>query len=596
MEYVWYKSYDKEFPRTVEYPDKTMYELFADSAAENSRYTACTFLGTELTFSKLHNLVNIVATALSARGIKPGDTATICLPNTPHAVIAFYAINRIGAIANMLHPLTPSDELEGIITATRSRCIFVLNAFLPKYADMLPRTDNQFAVSCAITDYLSPVKSVGFYIAKGRKIKKISYNAKIIPWKSFLSEIDMKDMVNSSASNNPETKKNTKSKNTDSYVHNMNLKIYSESYIRKASPTECAVYLHSGGTMGNPKTIMLSSANMNVLALQGPSIVGISNPKGMKMATILPLFHGFGLCMGMHTMMVNAINAILVPIFSADSLAMLLKNEKPNFIAAVPTLLEGIMKNKAIQKTDLSYLKAVFCGGDTLSSELKRRFDLFLHEHNCTAQVREGYGLTETVTVCSVNPIGKNKENTVGIPLADMVMKIVELNTTEELPVNTPGEICVTGPTVMLGYLDDPEATKDALKLHSDGKLWVHTGDYGYMDDEGYFHFISRMKRIIKVSGIPVFPSQIEDVIASIENVREVSVIGIPHPYKMQVIKAYVALTNPSVPTDRMKEEILKVCEKKLIKHAIPVQIEFIENLPRTKVGKVDTVALEKMT
>lgn len=561
MEYVWYKSYDKEFPQTVKYPDKTMYELFADSANENPNYTACTFLGSSLTFSKLHCLVNTAATVLSDRGIKPGDTATICLPNTPHAVIAFYAINKIGAIANMVHPLTPSDELEGIITATKSRCLFVLNAFLPKYTEMLPRTDNQFTISCAITDYLSPVKSVGFYITKGRKIKKIACSEKIIPWKSFLSEL-----INSS-----------------------------KPYIRPSSPTDCAVYLHSGGTMGIPKTIMLSSANMNVLALQGPSIVGIPDPKGMKMATILPLFHGFGLCMGMHTMMVNAINAILVPVFSADSLAMLLKNEKPNFVAAVPTLLEGIMKNKAIQNLDLSYLKAVFCGGDTLSGELKKRFDLFLKEHNCTAQVREGYGLTETVTVCSVNPIGKNKENTVGIPLADMVMKIVELHTTEELPVNTPGEMCVTGPTVMLGYLNDPKATDDALKLHSDGKIWVHTGDYGYMDDEGYFHFMQRMKRIIKVSGIPVFPSQIEDVISSVENVREVSVIGIPHPYKMQVIKAYVALANPDVSSDKMKDEILKACEKKLIKHAIPAQIEFIESLPRTKVGKVDTVALEKM-
>jgi long-chain acyl-CoA synthetase len=147
----------------------------------------------------------------------------------------------------------------------------------------------------------------------------------------------------------------------------------------------------------------------------------------------------------------------------------------------------------------------------------------------------------------------------------------------------------------MLGYLNDPKATDDALKLHSDRKIWVHTGDYGYMDDEGYFHFMQRMKRIIKVSGIPVFPSQIEDVISSVENVREVSVIGIPHPYKMQVIKAYVALANPDVSSDIMKDEILKACEKKLIKHAIPAQIEFIESLPRTKVGKVDTMALEKM-
>lgn len=562
MERIWIKKYDEGFPATMTYPDKTMYELFADAVRLYPEYTACSFLGTKIRFQILLDLVDRAASALAAMGIKKGDVATICLPNVPQAVIAFYALNKLGAIANMVHPLTPSEELFQVIQQTQSTCLFVLDAFLPKYIEMLPKTKNRYTVVCSIKDYLSPVMKVGFYITKGRKIKKVDRDITMVSWANLVGD-------------------QTYAKVT-------------EKYARTILPGECAVYLHSGGTMGTPKTIMLSSANLNVLALQGPHIVGIENPAGSSMATILPLFHGFGLCMGMHTMMVNGITAILVPLFSAESLADLLKKEKPNFIAAVPTLLEGIMKNKNVQKQDLSYLKAVFCGGDTLTGDLKMRFDQFLATHNCKAQVREGYGLTETVTVCSVNPIKNNRLNTVGIPLADMLMKIVETGTEIEAPVGNNGEICVTGPTMMLGYLNDPDATKEAIHLHEDGRNWVHTGDYGFMDEDGFFHFTQRIKRIVKVSGIPVFPSQIEEVITSIPGVREVSVIGIPHPYKMQVVKAYVVLDDTSISEEEMRKKIKDVCSLQVIKHAVPAEIEFKDKLPRTKVGKIDTVELEK--
>ncbi len=559
MERIWIKNYDEGFPVTMTYPDRTMYELFSNAVKEYPRFTACAFLGTRLPFQTLLDLVDRTASALEAMGIRRGDVATICLPNVPQAVVAFYALNRLGVIANMVHPLTPADELLHNIQETQSTALFVLDAFLPKYTGMLPKTKNRYTIVCSVSDYLSPVKKVGFYLTKGRKIKKVEKDITMISWKELLS---------------------------GSYT--------AQEYVRVIQPDECAVYLHSGGTMGTPKTIMLSSANFNVLALQGPHIVGIEKPAGSSMATILPLFHGFGLCMGMHTMMVNGITAILVPQFSAESLANLLKKEKPDFIAAVPTLLEGIMKNKDVQKMDLSYVKSVFCGGDTLTADLKMRFDKFLEAHHSKAQVREGYGLTETVTVCAVNPIGQNRAGTVGVPLADMLMKIVEMGTENEVPTGTPGEICATGPTMMLGYLNDPDATKEAIHVHGDGQSWVHTGDYGFMDEDGFFHFTQRIKRIIKVSGIPVFPSQIEDVIASIPGIKEVSVIGIPHPYKMQVVKAYIVLEGASVTQEEMKKQIQDACLMHIIKHAVPAEIEFKDKLPRTKVGKIDTVALEK--
>ncbi len=568
-EYPWYRNYDKDFPASMEYPDKTMYELVKETAIRYPQFYACSFMGKKITFSKLVENIDLAADSLLKLGINSGDVVTICLPNTPHAVISFYAINKIGCIANMVHPLTPAAELEKILETTKSKCLFVLNAFLPKYTD-IPSSLTGIAISCAIPDYLSPLKSFGFFITKGRKIKKVEKTSKIIFWSDFL-EINQR--------------------NVNTSFENVNFK----ETKTKTDPKNCAVYLHSGGTTGSPKTIMLSSENMNVLALQGPAIIGKKDPSGLKMASILPLFHGFGLCMGIHTMMVNGVEAILVPLFSAHSLAELLIKEKPNYIAAVPTLLEGIMQNKKVQKMDLSFINAIFCGGDTLPSELKRRFDSFLEDRNCKAKVREGYGLTETVTVCSVNPIEKNREGTIGIPLADIIMKVVQLNTIKEVPTGEKGEICITGPTVMLGYLDDVEGTFETIKKHEDGKMWVHSGDYGFMDEEGYFHFIQRMKRIIKVSGMPVFPSQIEDVIAKIEGVSEVSAIGVPHPYKMHVVKVFVSLSDPGETDKKMKEKIIRECEKYLIKHAVPVEIEFMEKLPRTKVGKIDTIALENI-
>lgn len=564
VEKPWLKSYDENFPESVDYPDKTMYELFSDSAQTYSNYTACSFMGTYIKYKDLKKSVDFAADKLIKLGISKGDVITICLPNIPQAIIVFYAINKIGGIANMVHPLTPSEELIEILANTKSNSLFILDAFYPKDEKFLSKTKIKLTVICSVSDYLSVHMSLGFYLTKGRKIKPVILNNERISWKNFI--------------NQKHANKNTKP----------------TVYTRVFSPHECAVYLHSGGTTGDPKTIMLSSYNLNVLAVQGPYLVGIKEAAGLSMATILPLFHGFGLCMGMHTMMVNGINAILVPIFSADSLAALLLKERPNFIAAIPTLLEGILSNKKLDKIDLSYVKSVFCGGDTLSENLKNRFDEFLKKHNSDAKVREGYGLTETVTVCCVNPIENNKGGTVGLPLADILMKIVGVGTTKELPPNEEGEICVSGPTVMLGYLNEPDETAAVVREHSDGLKWVHTGDFGFMDNDGFFHFVQRIKRIIKVSGVSVFPSRIEKIILSIPDVKEVCVIAIPHPYKMQVVKAFVVPSENVKSTDELEKTIIDICSKKMIRYAIPAEIEFRNELPKTKIGKVDATFLEK--
>ena len=333
-------------------------------------------------------------------------------------------------------------------------------------------------IVAAVPDYLTPLMTVGFWLKSCRKIPKVAESDKILRWSTVLEQ----DGGAGDHAVKPEE-------------------------LEASDPYAAAVYLHSGGTTGSPKTIELSSHNFNVLAIQGPQIIGFDLEKfdptqtDFSIVSILPMFHGFGLCMGIHTILANGMRSILVPQFSPDKLAEVIRKEHPSMIAAVPTLLEGIMKSGKLADADLSCLKAVFCGGDSLPSELKNRFDDFIKSRGADCQVREGYGLTETVTVCAVNHVHSNRAGTVGIPLADMMMKVVEPGTQTMLPAGQDGEFCIAGPTVMIGYLNDEEATNTTVQTHEDGLRWVHTGDYGFMDEDGFFHFKQRIKRILKEIG-----------------------------------------------------------------------------------------------
>lgn len=563
MQKPWVKHYDPWFKEHLDYPEETMYGLVAKTARRYPDYTALSFMGQRISYARMMELVDQAAAGLLAIGFAKGSVATICLPNTPHAVVFIYAVNRLGGICNMVHPLTPAEEMAHYIRTTHSDYLIVLDAMLPKHKEMLAQSRIRKTIVCSITDYLSRVMSFGFYLTKGRKIPSVKTVDRYVLWKDFLKP----------ATGLPAPENDART---------------------------CAVYLHSGGTTGSPKTIMLSSFNFNALASQGAQIIGLTedpdyDPKGLSMVTILPLFHGFGLCMGMHTMLVIGLTAILVPQFSPDVLASIIVKEKPNYMAAVPTLYEGILKNPKLRHADLSCIKAVFCGGDSLPKDLRHRFDAFLKSHGSSCTLREGYGLTETVTVCAVNPQLDARDDTVGLPLSDVLMKVVSPGTMEEVPTGTDGEFCITAPTVMMGYLHDEEATRQTIRRHPDGLDWVHTGDFGYMDEDGYFHFKQRIKRILKVSGVPVFPSQIEDSISQVPGVRMACVIGVPHPYKMQVAKAFVVKDDPTESDEALRSRILAHCERTMLQYAIPREIEFRDDLPRTKVGKIDFVALERI-
>ena len=312
------------------------------------------------------------------------------------------------------------------------------------------------------------------------------------------------------------------------------------------------------------------------------------------MLAAMPVFHGFGLGVCIHTMMVAGGTSILVPRFNVKSYAELIMKNRPNFIAGVPTLFEALTRNQYLDKADLSCLKGVFSGGDSLSVELKKKFDAFLKSRNCSVRIREGYGTTECVTASCLTPYDKEKEGSIGIPYPDTYYMICKPGTTEPCDANEDGEICLRGPSVMLGYLDRPQETADTLRTHADGYVWLHTGDLGFMDEEGFIFFKQRIKRMIITSGYNVYPSQIENIIDGHPAVQMSCVIGVKDPYKMQKVKAFVVLKEGYNPDDGVKNDILEYCKKHIAKYAMPYDIEFRTELPKTLVGKVAYTVLEK--
>ena len=357
---------------------------------------------------------------------------------------------------------------------------------------------------------------------------------------------------------------------------------------------DCAAVLYSGGTTGTAKGIQLSSRNFNALGLQTIAASGYQSINGMKMLSIMPVFHGFGLGIGIHTALIGGATCILVPQFNIKTYADILVKQKPNLIPGVPTLFEALLRAEGLEKADLSFLRGIFSGGDSLSPELKKKVDAFLKDHGCTEQIREGYGTTECVTASCLTPKDYARAGSIGVPFPDTFYKIVAVGTTQEVDAHTEGEICISGPTVMLGYMDNPEETAQTLRRHSDCRIWLHTGDLGYMDTDGFVYFRQRIKRMLITNGYNVYPSQLENIIDGHEKVLLSCVIGIKDAQRGQRIKAYIVPMPGIEPNDALKTEILDYCKEHIAKYALPREVEFRTELPKTLVGKVAYRVLEE--
>lgn len=541
-----------DVPMHLDYFEGTMFEALEKMAELYPNAIAFDFMGKSTTYPTMIQEIRRCAKSLRMLGVHEGDRVTVALPNCPQAVYMFYAINLVGGVANMIHPLSAEKEIEFYLNESESVTAITLDQFYGKFERVRKNTKVKNLIIASVKDALSAPVKAGYMLTAGRKIKKIPEDAPVIRWNDFmkLGRFCFYDYSGERGMNDP------------------------------------AVILYSGGTTGTTKGIVLTNRNFNALGAQIVATNPMFRP-GDKMLAAMPLFHGFGLGVCVHSMLMNGGRCILIPRFTAKSYAKQIIKYRCNFIAGVPTLYEALLRLPDMEGADLSCLKGVFSGGDSLSIELKKKFDKFLYDHKAVIQVREGYGTTETVTACCLTPTTMAKEGSIGIPFPDTYIKIVKPDTDEELPYGEEGEILLAGPTAMKEYMNHPDETAQTLRTHADGLTWVYTGDLGLMDDQGFVYFKGRAKRMIVTSGYNVYPAQLENILDAHEMVQMSCVIGVPDAYKMEKVKAFVKLSADFEAGEETKKTLMAYCRENIAKYAMPYDIEFRDELPKTLVGKV---------
>ena len=555
---IWSENHGKD-NFIDEYPEFSMVSLLKQTAKKYPDYPALEFQGRVTTFAKMIEQIELVAASLKAHGINKGDYVSIIAPNTPQALITIYAVNRIGAIANMIHPLLSTAEIKSFVEHVNSKAVLTFDMLYPKLAQIKWETQQEpLMILARIKDAL-PVYLQPLYALKNKLKLEFNPSHNIVYWNSFLKK--GRSLVNSLE---PDDGKGD----------------------------DIAVILYSGGTTGIPKGVMIHNRAFNCMAIQSSEIKPIDNAAGTKCLAMMPTFHGFGLAMCMHVMLSFGTCAVLVPKFDFQAVSKLIFKRKINFIYGVPALFEALSRTEEIEKEDLSFIKMIAFSGDRCSEKLLKRMNKYLEKGGSTARMTEAYGLTESLSGVCISPFFKMKEGSTGLPFPDNEVKIVAIGTQEEVAAGEDGEICVTGPTQMKGYYNNETETAVALRVHADGKKWLHTGDIGCVDEEGYLYFRQRHCRMIITAGYNVYPTQIEDVIYKCNGVALCCVIGEVDRALGQKIVAYVQPNSMDINLDELRQRIMQLCKDNIAEYALPKDIVFREALPKTAMGKVNFKAL----
>lgn len=554
----WSKYYHKS-EMDLKIPNLSLYQYFINCSAHYRHATALNYYGTKLTYQELKRKIEVCANAFLSLGLRKGDVATICMPNTPEAIIAFLALNKIGAISNMVHPLASENEIKSSLLETSSVMLLLIDVDYKKIKNILDDTDVYKTIIVRASDSMSFFYQFGYKVTRGYKTELPFGNSKYIYFKEFMK-----------------LGKNYK-RNRSSFVGGKN------------NP---AVMLHSGGSTGNPKAIVLSNGNFIALVEQA-RIVFKELRKKDKCLSIMPIFHGFGLGVCVYTPLCLGAECILIPQFKKEEFDKILMKHQPEFVIGVPTLFEAMINSPREKKLVLNHLKYAISGGDSLKPSLENKINQFLHTHGSSVRIIQGYGMSECLAAVCLGFQNIPKKGSIGIPFPGCYIGIFSPED-EELSYGKEGEICISGPNVMLGYYNNEKETNMALHIHKDGNIWLHSGDLGVMDENGFIKYTSRLKRLIISSGYNIYPSQIEEVLESHEAIMLSSVVGIKHEYKSEVPKAYLVLKKGYHKSEKLIEELKELCKKNLPKYAFPYEYEFRKALPRTLVGKVDFRRLQE--
>ncbi len=539
---------------------KSLYAFLYDRQKDN-KGNALFFAGRYIAYPKLFREINRAASALKRFGMKKGEVITVALPNVPDAVYLLYGAAKLGVTVNLVHPLLPFSQLKHYAEKFKSSLLFLFDSIADGYADRLADVDAQ-VVLCSAADSITP-------------FERIFYNAATAHRRSNLKDgfIRYADFVSNKTVNGAE--------NSDGQEPAVN-----------SDGTEIAVIMHSSGTTDKPKSAALSHKAFNV---ESDAIIqGISNDgertKNAGMLAALPMFHAFGLGCGIHCALTQGVVSVLVPKFSAKLIVKYINTGKVTYLSGVPTMYKGIAACRRFDSGKVRKLVTAFCGGDVLDPKLKRRFDDVMIKHGSRCRLHEGYGMTEVAGVFSANKNGQCREGSVGKPLIDCFF-IEAFDGEKILPRRSQGELCISSDAVMLGYAGDGGITAGEEFFSGGGRRWVRTGDYGYVDDDGFIYFTNRLKRVVKVSGVNVFPAQVEKTLAELDCVKSVAVKPTVHAKKGHVLCAYVVAEGDRQAAEK---EIVNYAVSKLDKWSRPHKVVFIDAMPLTPLGKTDYEKLEE--
>lgn len=532
----------------------TCYDYLKASEKRNGNFPAAIAFGCKTGLTKLMRDIDSLAGYINSIGIGDGDAVTVFLPTVIHAFTSFYALNKIGVIANIVHPLTSPDALRESMITTSSKAVFILDILAADYADVI----NDCGIPCIIcsnSDYVSPLMVPAFKVFEKKKSVGLDRYKNSIKYSQALT------------------------------------KGHSVKTVDCHDGEKTAVYLHGGGTTGKSKTIMLSGANINAIADKlEPFDIPDLKPGRECSLVVLPMFHAFGLAVAMHYPLTHGYTLLPMPQFSAESANKLMRKHNITFILGVPNMFRKMYEEKHFAGPHLKNLRLVFCGGDFLPERFVKEFNKKIAEYGGKGKLFRGYGLTEVGSVCTANCYGAVREESIGRPLKGMTVEIWD-DMKNRLPAGQNGEIVVKGSTVMQGYFSgDNTVMNDGVYVDKNGDRWVLTGDLGYMDKDGFVYFTGRKKRMIIISGYNVYPADIENAVLELPFVNEVCAVQGYHKNR-PCVKLCVTLKYP-MNHDEAIDTIQSYCKKNLAKFSCPRKIEIFDSLPRTKMAKVDFMAL----
>ena len=554
----WLKYYSQEAKKR-KLPKCLIYEYMKERNKNNMAGIAIEYLGRRITYKELFDNLEQTAKAFAELGVKSEDIVVVITITTPETVYMLYALNLLGAVPNMVDPRTSIEGIKEYINEVNARFVVALELAYPKVEKAIEGTPVDKIVVVSPADSLTGIKKV-IYQATNRAPKMSEV---CVRWNRFIQN-GKKSIVD--------------------------YKSYKEN--------KCCVIVHTGGTTGFPKGVMLSDDNLNAAvqqALDSPILMR----KQDKFLNILPPFVAYGMVLGIHTAISAGWHSIIIPKFSVDEFDKLLIKHRPAGIMGIPTYFEKLMESSLLSKADLSFLKVVLVGGDKTSAEFENKVNSFFATHGCEIHLSKGYSMTEASSTATVSFENANKIGTNGIPLSKTVISAFDSETFAELTYGFEGELCIKTPTMMMGYYGKPNETEGILKMHADGQCWIHTGEIGFVDEDGFVNVCGRVKRlIIRYDGFKVFPTHIENVVLQYDFVENCCVVGREDKQHMQG-KLPVAFVVCSQKYKGNKEylasEIMTLCSEQLPEYAQPVDVQFVEKLPLTPIGKIDYRTLEQM-